>query len=221
MNTLSVVRRYEKFAAGLYRLLHRNRYKIQNNNRLDMSFCFAANCSIIIKGVGNTVIVDKGLTTLKNCNIFIKGNNNRIRISAGCKCRNVTFYIEDDGNKIELEPKVQITGTTHLAAIEGTKIIVGENSLFSQEITIRTGDSHSVLDVCSGERINPSKDVIIGAHCWICHSVKILKGSSIGNNSIVATGAIVSGKSYPDHCIVGGIPAKFIKSNIDWNHDRL
>ena len=43
------------------------------------------------------------------------------------------------------------------------------------------------------------------------NNVIVLKNSSIGKNTIVAAGSIVSG-SFPDNAIVGGVPAKIIKS---------
>jgi acetyltransferase-like isoleucine patch superfamily enzyme len=52
--------------------------------------------------------------------------------------------------------------------------------------------------------------VIIGKNVWVGNNVTILKNSEIGDNSIVATGAVVTGK-FPANVIIGGIPAKIIK----------
>ncbi|WP_029759087.1 MULTISPECIES: DapH/DapD/GlmU-related protein [Fusobacterium] len=46
---------------------------------------------------------------------------------------------------------------------------------------------------------------------WIGGNVTILPGVNIGNNVIVAAGAIVT-KNIPDNCIIGGVPAKIIKN---------
>jgi len=53
--------------------------------------------------------------------------------------------------------------------------------------------------------------VIIGKNVWVGNNVTILKNSKIGDNSIVATGAVVIGK-FPVNVIIGGIPANFIKA---------
>lgn len=50
----------------------------------------------------------------------------------------------------------------------------------------------------------------IKKNVWIGAGATILQGVSIGENSIVAAGAVVS-KNVPDNVIVGGIPAKIIK----------
>lgn len=45
---------------------------------------------------------------------------------------------------------------------------------------------------------------------WIGGNVTILPGVHIGNNAVVAAGAVAT-KDVPDNCLVGGIPAKKIK----------
>jgi acetyltransferase-like isoleucine patch superfamily enzyme len=55
------------------------------------------------------------------------------------------------------------------------------------------------------------KSVHIKRNVWIGAGATILPGVTIGENSIVAAGAVVN-KHVPDNTIVGGIPAKFIKA---------
>lgn len=47
-------------------------------------------------------------------------------------------------------------------------------------------------------------------HAWIGAGATILQGVTIGENAVVAAGAIVSA-NVPDNTIVGGIPAKVIR----------
>ncbi len=51
----------------------------------------------------------------------------------------------------------------------------------------------------------------IKKNAWIGASATILPGVTIGENAVVAAGAVVS-KDVPDNTVVGGIPAKIIKS---------
>ena len=53
--------------------------------------------------------------------------------------------------------------------------------------------------------------ITIGNNVWIGQKVVIMDGVTIGDNSIVATGAIVT-KDVPHYSIVGGVPAKVIKT---------
>ncbi len=56
-----------------------------------------------------------------------------------------------------------------------------------------------------------AKPILIKKNAWIGAGATVLPGVTIGENSIVAAGAVVS-KDVPDNVIVGGIPAKFLKS---------
>jgi len=57
------------------------------------------------------------------------------------------------------------------------------------------------------------KPILIKRNAWIGAGAIILPGVTIGENAIVAAGAVVS-KDVADNTIVGGIPAKYLK-NID------
>jgi acetyltransferase-like isoleucine patch superfamily enzyme len=56
-----------------------------------------------------------------------------------------------------------------------------------------------------------TKPIVIKRNAWIGANATILPGVTIGENAIIAAGAVVS-KDVPANTIVGGIPAKFIKS---------
>ncbi|WGQ10018.1 sugar O-acetyltransferase [Pedobacter gandavensis] len=56
-----------------------------------------------------------------------------------------------------------------------------------------------------------TKPIHIKRNAWIGAGATILPGVTIGENSVVAAGAVVS-KDVPDHVVVAGIPAKIIKS---------
>ena len=55
------------------------------------------------------------------------------------------------------------------------------------------------------------KSIVIKRNAWIGAGATILPGVTIGENSIVAAGAVVN-KDVSDNSVVGGIPAKFIKA---------
>ena len=55
------------------------------------------------------------------------------------------------------------------------------------------------------------KSIHIKKNAWIGANATILPGVTIGENAVIAAGAVVS-KDVPDNTVVGGIPAKFIKT---------
>ena len=63
-----------------------------------------------------------------------------------------------------------------------------------------------------------AKPIVIGKNCWICSGATIAGGVTIGENSIVAAGAVVV-RDVPSDSIVGGVPAEVIRK-ID-EQDRM
>ena len=55
-----------------------------------------------------------------------------------------------------------------------------------------------------------TKPIVIKRNAWIGTNATILPGVTIGENAIVAAGAVVS-KDVPGNTVFGGVPAKFIK----------
>ena len=52
--------------------------------------------------------------------------------------------------------------------------------------------------------------ILIKRNAWIGANVTILPGVTVGENSVIAAGAVVS-KDVPDNVVFGGVPAKFLK----------
>ena len=216
-----------KLFAKIYRLWGYNRISIKGRgNQYDLNVLglFIAHSRIVINGNNNKLIFlpNKigGVTHFTRLNITIYGNNNSIIIGAYSSGCGLSISIENDNNQIILGYHFTVGPNTELAAIEGTVIEFGDDCQLSANITLRTGDSHSIVDL-QGKRINRSKSIRIGDHVWIGNTVLIFKGTQIGNNSIVAGGAVVGGKIFPPYCIIGGNPAKIIKENINWDRKRL
>ena len=57
------------------------------------------------------------------------------------------------------------------------------------------------------------RDIRIGSDCYIGSAVRFSPGSSIGDNVLVAMGSVVSGAMLEDNALIGGVPAKVLKSN--------
>ena len=90
-------------------------------------------------------------------------------------------------------------------------ITIGDNVAISKNVIIRDSDSHSI----NGNKLNAFKPIHIGNNVLIGMNAIILKGVSIGDGSIVAAGAVVTSDVMP-HTMVGGVPAKVLKSNVNW-----
>lgn len=177
------------------------------------------NSKIQIRGSDNYVSLDTN-SVLYRSKIKVNGHNNRVIIHDGAYLSGVELYIEDNNCTIEIGNKSYIGHHSHLACTEdGSTLKIGSKCMLSSYVQIRTGDSHSILDM-DGNRINHAASVEIGNHCWLCEGCKIMKGVSLGCDTVVSTGAIVT-KSFDSNVLVGGLPAKVLKENIYWDEKRL
>jgi hypothetical protein len=92
---------------------------------------------------------------------------------------------------------------------------IGDDCLFSEGVTIRTSDHHSVVDLALLETTNRPKDVTFGKHVWVGQNSAFLKGVNIGEGSIIAASSLVNGYVPPKE-MWGGVPAKCLRRNVSW-----
>lgn len=85
----------------------------------------------------------------------------------------------------------------------GNNVMIGLNTLI-------TTVGHPLSPAGRREKLGISEPITIGNDVWIGGNVTILPGVTIGDNVVVAAGAVVT-KDVPSNCVVGGIPAKVIK----------
>lgn len=117
------------------------------------------------------------------------------------------FYT-DYGKNITLGKDVFINACCQFQDQGG--ITIGDESLIGPKTVIATINHGFAPEERSANYLMP---VTIGKNVWVGASVVILPGVTIGDNAIIAAGAVVT-KDVAANTIVGGIPAKFIK-NID------
>ena len=91
----------------------------------------------------------------------------------------------------------------------GNGIEIGDNTIFAPGTKIISANhSPSNLDEWEEE-----DSIVIGENCWLGANSIILPGVTIGDNVIVAAGAVVT-KSFDSNITIGGCPAKIIKKSI-------
>lgn len=196
-----------------------NKWRVSKGNTLQMDDVFVNHCSFQVQGEGNTIKIEPG-TKLRRCSFHIHGNYNMICIGANGLFLETEFHIEDDNNVISVGDHACFCGKTQLASIEGTKIEIGRDCLFSSNIQFRTGDSHSIVDNTTGGRINPSADITIGDHVWVGANVICLKGVHVDFDCVIGTAALLTRRYEEPGCIIAGVPASIIKKGITWQYER-
>lgn len=103
---------------------------------------------------------------------------------------------------------------------------IGKKVIFGLNPTIITGDHRTdvigkfLIDVTDDEKL-PENDapVVIEDGVWCGANVTILKGVTIGRDSIIAAGSVVT-KSFPPYSIIGGVLAKLIRKRFSTEQIR-
>lgn len=180
--------------------------------------CIIRNCKVHYPKGGQVIIGNNVL--LEGCYFFFESDDNRVEIGDNVKLYNTELIGRSVGNNLIIIGKNTTTGACQFEASEGTKLIVGEDCMFSHNIKVWAAAHHSILN-SDGIRINPAKSINIGNHCWIGHSVFVLKGSVVPNGSIIGANSIYTSNYSDSNCIYVGTPAKKIKENILWTRDLL
>lgn len=103
-------------------------------------------------------------------------------------------------------------------------INIGDNVMFGPRVSLYTA-GHPIDPTIRNEQLEFGQEINIGDNVWIGGNAVVLAGVSIGENSVIAAGSIVT-KDVPPNTIVGGNPAKVIKhiKNSDyekWNLMKL
>ncbi|WP_309412347.1 sugar O-acetyltransferase [Brevibacillus laterosporus] len=86
-------------------------------------------------------------------------------------------------------------------------ISIGNGSMIGMNVTIATLNHGLSLETRNIAYPSPVK---LGENVWIGSNSTILPGVTIGDNSVVAAGAVVT-KDVPENTVVAGVPAKVVK----------
>lgn len=100
-----------------------------------------------------------------------------------------------------------------------SSVSIGHGVVISERVVIRDSDNHTICEAGSEVDSSPKSiaaPITIGDHVWVGVNAIILKGVTVGEGSIIAAGSIVN-KDVPPHCLVGGVPAKVIKTGVSWS----
>jgi acetyltransferase-like isoleucine patch superfamily enzyme len=162
----------------------------------------------------------------------------RLLTSAGRRWRSDGPFFLGRGLELKIEPRGEIRFGRFVWIGDGTKIRchegvveIGAKTVMGQECTIsayqrvRIGNEcviadramfidfdHGMVEVERPIRQQGiyKRDVEVGNNVWIGYGACILRGVSVGDNSVIGTNSVVT-KDVPANAVVGGIPARIIR----------
>lgn len=206
------------FAFRSYSFLTSFTFRVSSKNKLEMGTVLLSKSKIKVSGINNKIII-KDLVRLVNCNILIAGNNNTIYLGEEVKLYGTHIKMFGDDNNFHMDRSTTTNGNVEFNVVDGCNIKIGEDCMFSRNIHLWTGDFHSIFNF-SGERINKSKDIIIGNRVWIGTECNILKGAIVGDNNVIGACTVVSGQFEKENTILVGNPAKIVKEKVNWTREN-
>ena len=190
-----------------------------SQNELLMEGAQLERCNIRFTGNGNTLFFAPG-SSVKDCLIEVRGNNHQLIIEEGVVLTRSTLWFEDNNCLIRIGQHTTMQRNGHIAVTEpNRKIEIGPGCMFSFNVDIRNGDSHTLFEIESGKRKNWAKNILINAHVWLGAHTQIIGGADIGENTTIGIRSLVNGK-IPPNCIAVGTPARVAKTGYNWDSVR-
>lgn len=193
-------------------------------NKLNFGDDFIVNgsLSILVEGNDNDITIGNNLNATGQFIIIIKGNKNKINIGNDLI---VVTYLNIDLNEVSDNRIIEIGDKTSFYKTDiqnydmDSSTIIGKDCMFSYDTVIYNTDGHAIFQ--NGKLINQAEVCNIGDHVWIGNSATILKNCTIPDGCIVARNATVTKKFNKKNVILGGVPAKIIKEDIEWSRDTI
>jgi len=179
-----------------------------------------------------------GMLNLRYGRLLGRYLRRRLLTAAGRRWQTAGMLFLGRGLELEVGRKGRLEFGRFVWIGDGTKIRchegvveIGEKTVMGQECTIsayqrvRIGEQcviadramfidfdHGVVEVDRPIRVQGiyKRDVEVGSNVWIGYGACILRGVSVGDNSIVGTNSVVT-KDVPANAVVAGIPARIIR----------
>lgn len=157
----------------------------------------------------------------KTCQVLLSDSSSKDDIILG---EYVTLYgtiQSQHGGKVIMGSYTRLGLGSIIRSVE--KVVIGDYTAIADRVVISDNGNHPIdpafrrkmkEDALDGDmrlwKYSVHSQVVIGENVWIGEGARIHHGVHIGDNSIIAAGAIVT-KDVPANCIAAGIPAKVIK----------
>ena len=168
----------------------------------------------------------------KNAKIYIRGGD----IEIGCdllkkskaetrvRLRENAIWSSKNGCKISYGTTLEIldnailnsgyfTVNCNSVIVVAKKMYLGQDVMIGRNAVLYDSDFHQMLDK-KGKTLNPASQVKVGSHVWMGANSTILKGTMIGQNSVIGANAVVNGE-VPEKVIFNIKREKFVRNEFE------
>ncbi len=122
----------------------------------------------------------------------------------------------DIGRKISFSSQISIGDNSSIGDYTNIigEVIIGKNVMMGPKCAfIASNHNYDRVDIPMNKQGGFEKKIIIGDDVWIGFGTIILAGVNVGKGAIISAGSVVT-KDVPSFSIVGGVPARIIKSRV-------
>ena len=109
-----------------------------------------------------------------------------------------------------------VYATFNLTLVDDTHIYVGDHTMLGPNVVLATA-GHPILPELRPDAYQFNLPIHIGKNCWLGAGVIVLPGITIGDNSVIGAGSIVT-KDIPANVVAVGNPCKVLREIND--HDK-
>lgn len=117
------------------------------------------------------------------------------------------FYANWGGHNVHLGDHVY--ANFHLTLVDDTHIYVGSNTMFAPNVTVATA-GHPIEPSLREKAYQYNLPVHIGKNCWIGAGALIMPGVTIGDNTVIGAGSVVT-KDIPANVVAVGNPCRVMR----------
>lgn len=202
-------------------LIRRSRFYIPHfGNSIKLGRLRMFDSKFFLFGKNNSVSIDDTSQTILNLSVKIYGDDNTLEIKRDAAILGLRIVIRGEGCRVIIGKHFSGNINCMMTCMgKGNYIEVGDDCMLSENIDIWNTDSHQITDT-NGRILNDNKPIVIGNHVWIGKDCSILKGVTIGTNSIIGMSSVVT-SNVDAHSIYVGNPARKVKESISWKRDFM
>ena len=169
---------------------------------------------ILRVGYWRAFMASLGPSAAVETGVLVRGAEN-IRIGADFFCNRGCILLADGDGRITIGNRVALNANVHINASIGGEIVIGDNVLIGPNVLMRASDHATTnIDVPIWRQGHIAGRIQIDDDVWIGGNATILRDVVIGHGAVVAAGAVVN-RDVPPFAVVGGVPARVIKSRRD------
>ncbi len=97
----------------------------------------------------------------------------------------------------------------NLTLVDDTYIYVGDYTMFGPNVTVTTA-GHPILPSLRRQGYQYNAPIHIGENCWIGAGVSIMPGITIGDNTVIGAGSVVT-RDIPANVVAIGSPCRVLR----------